>query len=225
MRVGGSPSAVEGFLARLESDPPPLARIDEIEARVFCGGLPYQFRIADSLFGTAHTQVAPDAAICAACAPEIVNEGVVASSVEFDPGSYWGLTKLLTIRRTEAQRRNARPSRLRHSQSLAKRRHRLSHDGSFDDPAFGQHHEFPISDSPDDLRVDVAADSGRSVLEFGPWSPLSARVSPGRETRRTADAYYTRHRRGPGCRPHGVFMACSSRPCEALNSGHGAPRL
>ena len=73
VRVGGSPSAVEGFLARLESDPPPLARIDEIEARVFGGALPSEFQIADSLAGDAHTEVAPDAAICAACAQEVVD--------------------------------------------------------------------------------------------------------------------------------------------------------
>jgi hypothetical protein len=33
----------------------------------------------------------------------------------------------LTISRTDAQRRNARPFRFRHSQSFARRRHRLSH--------------------------------------------------------------------------------------------------
>ena len=73
VRVGGSPSAVEDFIARLESEPPPLARIDEIEARAFGGALPSQFRIAESLAGDAHTEVAPDAAICAACAQEIVD--------------------------------------------------------------------------------------------------------------------------------------------------------
>jgi hydrogenase maturation protein HypF len=73
VRVGGSPSAVEDFIARLESEPPPLARIDEIEARAFGGALPSEFRIAESLAGAAHTQVAPDAAICAACAQEIVD--------------------------------------------------------------------------------------------------------------------------------------------------------
>ena len=60
-------------LIRLESEPPPLARIDQIEARAFDGVLPSQFRIAESLAGDAHTEVAPDAAICAACAEEIVD--------------------------------------------------------------------------------------------------------------------------------------------------------
>ncbi len=72
-RVGGSPGAVEDFIARLEREPPPLARIDEIEVRAFDGALPSEFRIAESLAGDAHTEVAPDAAICAACAQEIVD--------------------------------------------------------------------------------------------------------------------------------------------------------
>ena len=37
------------------------------------GALPPQFRIAESLAGDAHTEVAPDAAICAACAAEIAD--------------------------------------------------------------------------------------------------------------------------------------------------------
>src|SRR5271165_5177997 len=71
VRVGGRPEAVEDFIVRLEDDPPPLARIDRIEAHAFDGALPREFRIAESLPGAAHTQVAPDAAICAACAQEI----------------------------------------------------------------------------------------------------------------------------------------------------------
>ena len=73
VRIGGSSSAVEDFIARLESEPPPLARIDEIEARAFGGALPSDFRIVESLAGAAHTEVAPDAAICTACAREIVD--------------------------------------------------------------------------------------------------------------------------------------------------------
>jgi hydrogenase maturation protein HypF len=73
VRVGGTPGAVEDFIVRMQSEPPPLAQIDQIEARAFDGALPPQFRIADSLAGEAHTQVAPDAAICAACAQEIIN--------------------------------------------------------------------------------------------------------------------------------------------------------
>ena len=50
-----------------------MALIDRVEASAFAGPLPSEFRIAESLAGDAHTEVAPDAAICVACAQEIVN--------------------------------------------------------------------------------------------------------------------------------------------------------
>ena len=73
VRVGGCSSAVDDLLVRIRSEPPPLARIDSIETRLFVGDLPTRFRIARTLAGDAHTQVTPDAAICPACAQEIVN--------------------------------------------------------------------------------------------------------------------------------------------------------
>jgi hydrogenase maturation protein HypF len=73
VRVGGCLSAVDDLLGRIRSEPPPLARIDGIETRVFVGDLPPRFRIARTVAGDAHTQVTPDAAICPACAQEIVN--------------------------------------------------------------------------------------------------------------------------------------------------------
>jgi hydrogenase maturation protein HypF len=73
VRVGGGRRAVDDLLVRMKGDPPPLARIDHIETRAYIGDLPPKFRIAKSLAGDAHTQVAPDAAICQACAQEIAN--------------------------------------------------------------------------------------------------------------------------------------------------------
>ena len=73
VRVGGGESAVAAFIDRMECEPPPLGRIDKIETRAFDGELPHQFRIAESIGGAAHTQVAPDAAICQACADEIMD--------------------------------------------------------------------------------------------------------------------------------------------------------
>jgi hydrogenase maturation protein HypF len=73
VRVGGSESAVAAFVERMEREQPPLGRIDRIETQAFYGDLPDQFRIAESIDGAAHTQVAPDAAICAACATEIID--------------------------------------------------------------------------------------------------------------------------------------------------------
>ena len=73
VRVGGEAAAVNDFLARIAREPPPLARIDAIETHAYRGRLSFEFRIAESEPGAAHTQVAPDAAICAACAAEIAN--------------------------------------------------------------------------------------------------------------------------------------------------------
>jgi hydrogenase maturation protein HypF len=73
VRVGGAVAAVDDFLTRMEREPPPLARIDRIESRAYRGALSPQFRIAESRSGVAHTEVAPDAAICPACAAEIAD--------------------------------------------------------------------------------------------------------------------------------------------------------
>jgi hydrogenase maturation protein HypF len=73
VRIGGSKRSIASFIDRMKREPPPLGRIDRIETQAFCGDLPHQFRIAESVGGRAHTQVAPDAAICIACADEITN--------------------------------------------------------------------------------------------------------------------------------------------------------
>jgi len=73
VRVAGNEATLAAFIQRLEGEPPPLARIDRIETRPFAGPLPDEFRIADSVAGVAHTQVAPDAAVCPACAQEIID--------------------------------------------------------------------------------------------------------------------------------------------------------
>ena len=73
VRVAGNEATVAAFIRRLEDEPPPLARIDRIETRPFADALPDEFRIADSVGGVPHTQVAPDAAICPACAQEVTD--------------------------------------------------------------------------------------------------------------------------------------------------------
>ena len=73
IRVGGGHRAVASFVARLQREPPPLARIDRLEVGDFDGTLPQGFCIVDSIGGDAHTQVTPDAALCRACAEEIVD--------------------------------------------------------------------------------------------------------------------------------------------------------
>ncbi|ARN83508.1 carbamoyltransferase HypF [Methylocystis bryophila] len=71
--AGGQPRDLKKFLARLERDQPPLSRIDRIDCRAFDGDLPEEFRISESVASEADTQVAPDAALCAACAAEIAD--------------------------------------------------------------------------------------------------------------------------------------------------------
>ena len=73
IRVAGDSGAIAGLLDRLEREPPPLARIDRIErSRTLAPSLT-GFRIVDSADGTARTEIAPDAAICAACASEVLD--------------------------------------------------------------------------------------------------------------------------------------------------------
>ena len=71
IRVRGSPSAVAAMIEELRQSPPPLAYIDAIETHAFSGKLGDGFIVAESTSGKAHTQVTPDAAICAACAAEV----------------------------------------------------------------------------------------------------------------------------------------------------------
>lgn len=71
VRVSGAQSRIAALLRRIERDPPPLAHIDSIERRRYSGRLPQDFRIAESIGGPARTQVAPDAALCGACAAEL----------------------------------------------------------------------------------------------------------------------------------------------------------
>ena len=73
VRVGGSEKAIATFLERMERDQPPLGRIDQVEVRAYCGGVPEEFCIVDSVGGMARTQVTPDAAICPDCASEILD--------------------------------------------------------------------------------------------------------------------------------------------------------
>ncbi|TLG78769.1 carbamoyltransferase HypF [Methylocystis sp. B8] len=71
IRVSGDQSQIVALLRQIEREPPPLAHIDGIERQRYSGKLPLDFRIAESIGGNARTQVAPDAALCAACAAEL----------------------------------------------------------------------------------------------------------------------------------------------------------
>ncbi len=73
IRVRGGAADIADFVARIRSEPPPLASIEAVETRDFLGALPADFRIVESVGGMAQTQVSPDAAICPACAAEVLD--------------------------------------------------------------------------------------------------------------------------------------------------------
>jgi hydrogenase maturation protein HypF len=73
IRAGGTPGLLATFIARVEHDPPPLARVDGIETRAYVGELSAEFRIGASACGAMRTQIAPDAAMCAACSVEVAD--------------------------------------------------------------------------------------------------------------------------------------------------------
>jgi hydrogenase maturation protein HypF len=73
IRASGSQAAMASFLDRIAGEPPPLARVETVETRAIDGALEGDFRIIDSRGGASHTEVAPDAVICAACARELLS--------------------------------------------------------------------------------------------------------------------------------------------------------
>ncbi len=73
VRASGDESAIAAFVARIENEPPPLARIEAIETAPFEGLLPSDFRIRQSASGAIRTEISPDAAICGECAAEIAD--------------------------------------------------------------------------------------------------------------------------------------------------------
>lgn len=70
VRARGDRALVNLLIDRILNAPPPLGRVDEIEVRSYAGILQDEFEIAESVQGSAHTEVSPDAALCADCARE-----------------------------------------------------------------------------------------------------------------------------------------------------------
>ena len=76
IRLWGEAAARDAFCARLQSECPPLARIQSLERTVLTGPAESAgFRILASATGLVQTGVVPDAATCAACSAEIVDPG------------------------------------------------------------------------------------------------------------------------------------------------------
>ncbi len=71
IRVTGNGDAISLLVERLRREPPPLARIEQIESRPISEMPISGFRISETVGGAARTEVAPDTATCPACAQEV----------------------------------------------------------------------------------------------------------------------------------------------------------
>jgi hydrogenase maturation protein HypF len=73
IRAAGEAATLSTFIARLESECPPLAAIESLDVLSYAGPVPEHFEIVESQRGVADTEVPPDAALCADCAAEILD--------------------------------------------------------------------------------------------------------------------------------------------------------
>ena len=73
IRASGAASRISALIETMQAAPPPLAQIASVETRAYDGPLAPGFSIGQSAPGAARTEVAPDAAICAACAAEVLD--------------------------------------------------------------------------------------------------------------------------------------------------------
>lgn len=76
IRLAGPGTVIAEFLRRLPVEAPPLARIDSIVANDAPGSADFEgFRISHSVHASGQTEIAADAAMCAACRDEILDPG------------------------------------------------------------------------------------------------------------------------------------------------------
>jgi hydrogenase maturation protein HypF len=74
IRAEGNQSALDRFVQQLQTECPPLARIEEITRSAIASPPTYDdFQIVQSISSTVHTQIAPDAATCPACAADTLD--------------------------------------------------------------------------------------------------------------------------------------------------------
>jgi hydrogenase maturation protein HypF len=73
IHVAGESVAIAELVDHLKRSPPALARIDQVEIAPTDRPCSTGFRIIDSAGGIARTEVAPDAAVCAECAREVLD--------------------------------------------------------------------------------------------------------------------------------------------------------
>lgn len=68
-------AALDVFLARLQTEAPPLARIDSVETAAIAPEVGEGFVIRESVGGHAATGITPDTALCPDCLAELLNPG------------------------------------------------------------------------------------------------------------------------------------------------------
>jgi len=73
IRATGATSAMVSFLERVSGEAPLLARVDTVQTKALATPLEGEFRVVESKGGAVRTEVAPDAAVCAACVREILS--------------------------------------------------------------------------------------------------------------------------------------------------------
>ncbi|MEH2235323.1 carbamoyltransferase HypF [Nostoc sp.] len=72
IRVSGSEEAITKFVARLQTECPPLARINQLTRIIYAGELKFDnFVISTSVSNAIKTEITPDAATCPQCQQEI----------------------------------------------------------------------------------------------------------------------------------------------------------
>lgn len=71
IRAAGEADALSTFIARLQSERPPLASVESVDVMPYAGVVSEAFEIVESRRGKADTEIAPDAALCADCAADI----------------------------------------------------------------------------------------------------------------------------------------------------------
>ncbi|QLE39804.1 carbamoyltransferase HypF [Nostoc sp. C052] len=72
IRVSGSEEAITEFVARLQIELPPLARINQLTRTIYEGEFKFDnFVISTSISNAIHTEITPDAATCPQCQKEI----------------------------------------------------------------------------------------------------------------------------------------------------------
>ena len=74
IRISGSEEAITEFVARLQTECPPLARINQLTRIIYEGELKFDnFVISTSVSNAIKTEITPDAATCLQCQQEIFN--------------------------------------------------------------------------------------------------------------------------------------------------------